>query len=216
MTMPRNPESSLARRAFLQVVAVLASVAVAPPASSSQAPATAAQAAEQLIRRTVDAVFAVLRDPALAKDRRLRMTRLREVVDPVFDWATMAQSCLGHHWRKLGEGERAEFVRVFKELLAQRYMDDIDRFRGTEQVLVRGSEKLEAMVRVKTVLVTSSREQVPMDYMIEDQGAGLAVVDLSIEGVSLVNHYRTTFSRFLVNKPFSELLDQLKRKLGMS
>jgi phospholipid transport system substrate-binding protein len=214
MTMPDSRNSSLERRAFLKA-AVLAWCVVARPASS-QVPPTVAQAAEVLIRRTVDSVFVILRDPELAKDRQLRMRRLREVVDLVFDWTTMAQSCLGHHWRKLSETERAEFVRVFKELLAQRYMDDIDRFRGTEQVLVSGSEKLEALVRVKTVLIIGSREQVPMDYVLEEQSAGLKVVDLSIEGVSLVNHYRTTFSRFLVNKPFNELLEQLKRKLRIS
>ncbi len=213
--MPDSPDGRLERRVFLQAAAVLGWCAAVRPASS-QPPATATPAAEQLIRRTVDAVFAILRDPELAKDRRLRMQRLREVVDPVFDWATMAQSCLGHHWRKLSDTERAEFVRVFKELLAQRYRDDIDRFRGTEEVLVRGSEKLEALVRVKTVLITESREQVPMDYTLDEQSAGLKVVDLSIESVSLVNHYRTTFGRFLVNKPFGELLDQLKRKLGIS
>ncbi len=208
-------KSSRERRAFLQAAVVLAWFSAAPWART-QTPPSVTQAAEELIRRTVEAVFAVLRDPALAKDTRLRLSRLREVVDPVFDWTTMAQSCLGHHWRKLSDAERAEFVRVFKELLAQRYMDDINRFRGTEQVMVRGSEKLEALVRVKTLLITSSQEQVPMDYVLEEQSAGLRVVDLSIEGVSLVNHYRTTFSRFLVNKPFSELLDQLKRKLGIS
>jgi ABC-type transporter MlaC component len=41
------------------------------------------------------------------------------------------------------------------------------------------------------------------------------VVDLSVEGVSLVNHYRQTFSRFLANKQFPDLLQQLKRKLGI-
>lgn len=171
--------------------------------------------AEQLIRRTVDAVFVVLRDAELAKDRPRRMRRLREVVDPVFDWTTMARSSLGPHWRKLSEAEQAEFVRVFRELLAQRYMDDIDRFRGTEQVLVRGSESVEDLVRVNTVLITNSRERVPIDYSLRGESGGLRVVDFAIEGVSLVNHYRATFSRFLVNRAFSELLDQLKRKLGL-
>jgi phospholipid transport system substrate-binding protein len=198
------------RRAFMAAVVGAAMASVAAPlwAGSPEA--------EQLIRRMVDAVFAVLRDPELAKDRPRRMQRLREVVDPVFDWTTMARSSLGPQWRKLSEAEQAEFVRVFRELLAQRYMDDIDRFRGTEQVLVRGSESVEDLIRVNTVLVTSSRERIPIDYSLQAQSGRLGVVDFAIEGVSLVNHYRATFGRFLVNRPFSELLLQLKRKLGLS
>jgi ABC-type transporter MlaC component len=95
-------------------------------------------------------------------------------------------------------------------------MEDIDRFRCTEQVLMRGSESVEDLIRVKTVLVTSSRERIPIDYTLQTQSGGFQVVDFAIEGVSLVNHYRATFSRFLVNRPFSELLMQLKRKLRIS
>jgi phospholipid transport system substrate-binding protein len=213
MTMRHDTGMRSDRRAFLQAAVLGGYAALTWPALGEAAPS--APAAEELIRRTVDAVFVVLRDPELAKDAKRRMQRLREVVDAVFDWTTMATSCLGHHWRKLSEGERAEFVSVFKELLARRYMDDVDRFRGTEQVLLRGSEKLDHLAKVKTVLITNSREQVPMDYSLEEQSTGLKVVDLAIEGVSLVNHYRTTFNRFLVNRSFGELLSQLKRQLGL-
>lgn len=169
---------------------------------------------EQVIREMVDAVFVILRDPALAKEPTRRMQALRKVVDQAFDWQAMAQSSLGPAWRKLGDKQRAEFVEVFKELLARQYMDDIDRFQGTEQVSLTGSEKSGDLVIVKTVLSTSSREQVPMSYTLRAPAGPWRVEDLSIEGVSLVNHYRKTFARFLVNKTFEELLAQLKRKLS--
>jgi ABC-type transporter MlaC component len=54
-----------------------------------------------------------------------------------------------------------------------------------------------------------------MDYTLRKFAPGWAVEDLSVEGVSLVNHYRQTFSRFLLNKTFAELMQQLKRKLGV-
>jgi phospholipid transport system substrate-binding protein len=208
--MKRLLDERTSRRAFLAALLVAALASGASPALAGS------PEAEQLIRRTVDAVFVVLRDPELAKDRPRRMLRLREVVDPVFDWTTMAQSSLGPHWRKLSPAEQTEFVGVFRELLAQRYMTDIDRFSGTEQVLVRGSDSVEDLIRVNTLLVTGSRERVPIDYTLQAQSNGLQVVDFAIEGVSLVNHYRATFSRFLVNRPFSELLLQLKRKLGLA
>lgn len=178
--------------------------------------ADAVKAPEQVIRQTVDAVFAILRDATLAKDSKKRMQALREVVDPAFDWPAMARSSLGVHWRKLDDTQRTEFVEVFKELLAQQYMDDIDRFQGTEQVSVTGSEKSADLVVVKTLLLTSSREQVPMNYTLHQSAGAWRVEDLSIEGVSLVNHYRKTFARFLVNRTFAELLEQLKRKLSAS
>jgi phospholipid transport system substrate-binding protein len=174
-----------------------------------------AQSSEQLIRQTIDVVFALLRDPALKKDSKQRMLKLREAVDRAFDWDAMAQSSLGPPWRKLDDKQRKEFVSVFKELLAQEYMDDIDRFQGTEQVQVKGRDKSGELEIVKTQLITASREQVPMDYTLQKAGPRWMVVDLAVEGVSLVNHYRQTFSRFLANKQFPDLMQQLKRKLGI-
>lgn len=205
----------LPRRALLGalVVAWSGTLALAAPAAPEAATAPAS-AAERLIRQTVDEVFAALRDPELAKDKKRRMQKLRLIVDQAFDWVAMAKSSLGPHWRTATEAERARFVEVFKELLAQQYMDDIDRFRGTEEVSHRGSEVQEGLVKVKTVLITNSREQVPMDYTLQQVEGRFWVIDLAIEGVSLVNHYRKTFSRYLVNKSLAELLAQLERKLG--
>jgi phospholipid transport system substrate-binding protein len=182
-----------------------------PPAQD----APAVQSPGQLIAETIDQVFKLLRDPELKKTAKLRLLKLRGIVDRAFDWEAMAQSSLGPPWRKLDDKQRAEFVSVFKELLAQEYMDDIDRFQGNEEVQTKSSEKSGEVEIVNTVLITSSREQVPMNYTLQKEGKRWAVVDMSIEGVSLVNHYRQTFGRFLANKQFPELMQQLKRKLGI-
>ena len=171
--------------------------------------------AKQVIAGTVDEAFKILRDASLKSDRKVRLRKLRDVVDRAFDWEAMARSSLGPPWRELDEPQRREFVSVFKESLAQRYMDDIDRFEGNEEVKVTGSDEQPDLATVKTVLITSSREQIPIDYTLHKPTGHWRVEDVSIEGVSLVNHYRKTFARFLANKTFAELLQQLKRKLGM-
>jgi phospholipid transport system substrate-binding protein len=168
----------------------------------------------QLIEVTIKDAFAVLRAPELKNDPKLRLRKLREIADRAFDWEAMARSSLGPPWRQLNEAQRGDFVGVFKELLAQRYMDDIDRFQGSEELHVSGAETQAEFSIVKTILTTSSREQVPIDYTLHTANGRWRVDDISIEGISLVNHYRKTFARFLANKSFVELLTQLKQKLG--
>jgi len=169
-----------------------------------------------LIEQTIQEAFAVLRDPGLRTQSKERLHKLRTVVDKAFDWEAMAKSSLGARWRELNEAQRKEFVEVFKELLAQRYMDDIDRFQGSEQLSVTGAEQDAELATVQTVLLTSSRDKIPIDYTLHKTAAGWRVDDVSIEGVSLVNHYRKTFAQFLTNKRFDELMQQLRRKLGLS
>src|SRR6185369_856323 len=143
-------------------------------------------------RKTVDSAFAVLKDPTLTgKARRgRRIAVLRDIADRVFSWSEMARSSLGVRWRGLDERQQARFVDVFKDILAAEYMDDIDRFQGTETVTVDGSTVQSDEVVVRTTLVTASRERVPLDYRMRPvKGTPWMVVDLSIEGVSLVNHF---------------------------
>jgi phospholipid transport system substrate-binding protein len=162
----------------------------------------------------VNEALTILRNQGLKSDPKLRLQKLREVADKTFDWSAMAQSSLGAPWRQLNDGQRKEFVEVFKELLAQRYMNDLDRFQGSEELTVGNAEQQAEVAIVKTTLLTASREQIPINYTLRLSSGKWRAEDVSIEGVSLVNHYRKTFSRFLANKSFGDLLQQLKNKRG--
>jgi phospholipid transport system substrate-binding protein len=194
-------------RAWLAVCALLLS------ATARAVPADGA--AEPVIRKTIDAVFVVLKDKTLAgKERRSqRVAALRQIADRVFDWAEMARGSVGVQWRRLDEQQRSRFVEVFKDVLAAEYMDDIDRFQGTEKVTVDGSAAEGEEVVVRTTLVTGSRDRVPIDYRMRTRQGQWTVVDLSIEGVSLVNHFRKTFSGALANMTIEQLTDRLRHQL---
>ena len=61
--------------------------------------------------------------------------------------------------------------------------------------------------------MTASRERVPIDYRMRPPQGRWMVVDLSIEGVSLVNHFRKTFSGALANMTIDQLIERLKRQV---
>lgn len=177
-------------------------------------PALAQEQPKPVVEKTVQEALKILRDDKLKGDRKLRIQKLREVADRTFDWEGMAKSSLGAPWRNLNETQRRDFVEVFKELLAQRYMDDIDRFQGSEELTVGNADVQGDLAVVKTTLFTVSREQIPIDYTLRLDNGKWRAQDISIEGISLVNHYRKTFGRFLMNKTFEQLLHQLQTKLG--
>jgi phospholipid transport system substrate-binding protein len=168
--------------------------------------------AAALVRSTVERAFEVLRDPKQQgpEMRRSRHGRLREISDEVFDWSTMAKRSLGVHWRNLNEQQRNRFSNVFKELLATNYLTQIDRFDGTEKLSYEGVDRTEATAEVKMLLTTKSRETYPIHFFVNED---LRVFDVSIEGVSISNHYRGTFDRLLVNSSFDSLVKKLESKV---
>jgi phospholipid transport system substrate-binding protein len=184
-------------------------------AGASAQPATTPK---QLVERTVDQALAVLRDPKLQGPgkRGERFEKVRAIVSEAFDWEDMAQRSLGVHWRSIDAKKRARYVTLFKELLADRYMEDVNRFQGDEKVIVHDMHRDGGVYRVDTTIVTHSREKVPINYFLHAEGNSYRIHDFSVEGVSLVNHYRKAFSRFLVNRDFAALLQKLERKSGRS
>jgi phospholipid transport system substrate-binding protein len=172
-------------------------------------------APEAAIRKTIDDAFVVLKDKTLAgKEKRARrIAALRQIADRTFDWSEMAKSSLGVAWRSLDAAKRSRFVEVFKDILAAQYMDDIDRFQGTETLTIDGATRDGEEATVKSTLLTASRERVPINYRMRIRDGRWSVVDLSIEGVSIVNHFRKTFSAALANMTIDELIDHLKRQL---
>jgi phospholipid transport system substrate-binding protein len=173
------------------------------------------QRPEAVIRSAVQQALQVLRDPELRSPERRseRVAKLRSIADGVFDWRAMAQSSLGASWRKLDDSQRAEFVDVFTRLLAREYIQDLDRFTGHEEVVVQRERAQPPLYIVDTTLTTASHERVPINYVMQLEEERWAGVDVEIQGVSLVNHYRATFRRFLVNHPFDALLERLRGAL---
>jgi phospholipid transport system substrate-binding protein len=204
------------RRALLAAVALFAGWAGAAHVTGGVAVAAAGNpAAEAAIATTIDGAFAVLKDRALAgkAQRPRRIAALRAIADKVFDWAEMARGSLGVAWRSLDPARRTRFVDVFKSILAAQYMDDIDRFQGSEVVKVTGSTPQGEEVLVRSTLITASRDRVPIDYLMRSEQGQWRVIDISIEGVSLVNHFRKTFSAALVNMTVEQLIERLRRQL---
>jgi ABC-type transporter MlaC component len=167
-----------------------------------------------VIQKTVDQVLEVLRDKNLQvpSRRKERLAKIRVIADDIFAWDLMAMRSLGPTWRDLDDDKRSRFVSAFREILADQYLDDMDNFQGTETVDVHGAKSQGGHWSVETTLITHSRERVPIHYFMHKGEAGWRVHDFSVEGVSLVNHYRKSFRRFLVNESFDALLRRLERK----
>jgi phospholipid transport system substrate-binding protein len=173
-------------------------------------PSRAGNATER-IRGTIDRAIEILKDPALAaKDKKEeRRDMLRKEIAPVFDFAEMAKRSLGPNWRGRTPEERDRFVVLFRELLENSYLGKIESYHG-EQIRY-GKETVDGpYAEVKTVVVTGKGQEIPVDYRLLAESGGYRIYDVVIEGISLVQNYRSQFNSILEKSSFSELMDKLR------
>jgi phospholipid transport system substrate-binding protein len=167
------------------------------------------------IKQTTDTILSILFDPALKAPSKAeeRRKRIRNAVDQRFDWQEMAHRSLARHWAQRTDEEKKEFVHLFGDLLERTYMDKIEGYSG-EKVQYEG-DTLEgdyAAVRVK--IVTKKNTDIPVEYRLQKKGDNWLVYDVSIEGVSLVNNYRTQFNSIIVGSSYADLVKRLKAKVA--
>jgi phospholipid transport system substrate-binding protein len=138
-----------------------------------------------------------------------RRAALRSAAEPVFDWREMASRTLATHWQARSEAERAEFTRLFTDLIERAYIAKVERYTG-EPVKFVGERVEGSLAMVQTRLVAAKGPEIPMDYRLIEKDGRWRVYDVVIEGVSLVANYRTQFDRVIRSSSYAELIKRLK------
>lgn len=185
--------------------AMLLTVALCMPAV-----ARGSEPTEQ-IRGAINRGLAIVQRPDLQGDAEKpeRRALLRKELFPYFNFAEMSRRSLGVHWKDRTTQERQEFVKLFTDLLENSYAGKIEGYKG-EKVLF-GKETLDLpYAEVKTVVVNPQRQEFSVDYRLLADGSRWRVYDIVIEGVSLVNNYRSQFAGILQKSSFQEMTKQLK------
>jgi len=167
------------------------------------------------IRATTDQILAVLQDPALQADdkRAERRSKIRKLVDARFQWADMAQRCLSIHWRRRSPEERKAFVPVFADLVRGAYMGKIEGYAG-EKVKYKNERVKGKYARVGVDVLTTKNTVIPIVYSMKLFGDRWLIYDVAVEGVRLVNNYRTQFRAKLDRMPYQEFFDELEAKVA--
>lgn len=159
----------------------------------------------------IDRIVKILEDPALKGDAKTeeRRAAIRALTNPIFDWTEMARRSLGRHWQKRTEQEREEFVVLFHDLLERSYISTIERYSG-ENVAYAGDSLDGEYATVRTRIVTKQGREVAIDYRMIRQGDRWLIYDVLVEGVSLVNNYRTQFNQIIQTSSYQELVKKMK------
>lgn len=175
----------------------------------------AAGEAMAIVKQTTESVLAVLENAQLqGPDRRMeREERLRKISDGVFDWEEMAKRALAVYWRERTPQERKEFVGLFRDLVERAYMSRLESAVEQRQDVLYLDEQVDgSRAVVKTKVLAKRNLEVPIEYRLHKSSGRWQMYDVAIEGVSLVNNYRSQFNRIVQTSSYEALIQRLKAK----
>jgi phospholipid transport system substrate-binding protein len=168
-----------------------------------------------VVKTAAESSIQILRDPTLKSEdkKRARIDRLREVLDPIFDFTEMAKRALGSHWRRRTPAEQEEFVKLFRDFLERIYSEKVNLYDGEKVVF--GRETVENdFAEIESTVVNIKGEEIHVVYRLRRADGKWKVYDALVENVSIINNYRSQFDRILSKSSFDELKKRLREKLA--
>ncbi|MGH7847582.1 MAG: MlaC/ttg2D family ABC transporter substrate-binding protein [Candidatus Binatia bacterium] len=176
-------------------------------------PTLGAGSPKEEIQGTVEKVLAVLQNPDFKSGAKKeeRRSQLRQIIYPKFDFAEMAKRSLGSQWQNRTPEEQREFTKAFTRLLEDSYLNQIESYNGEKFRYLREKQDKD-VAEVETKVVNKKGEEFAINYRLHRVGEAWKVYDVIIENISLVNNYRSQFSRVLTKSSFAELLRIIHQK----
>jgi len=182
-------------------------------AISSVARSAAAGVPTEQIKATVDKALVVLKDPALTPPAKLseRRGQLRQILFARFDFTEMARRALGANWRQRTPQEQEEFVKLFTDVLERSYAGIIESY--SDEKIIYTNERIDGtFADVGSKILTSKGEEYSINYKAHLVSNEWKVYDVIAENISLVNNYRSQFTRVIAHQSYDELVRRLKNK----
>jgi phospholipid transport system substrate-binding protein len=148
---------------------------------------------------------------------RQRKDEILVIVSGYFDFEEMAKRALGRPWKEQTPEKRREFAQLFKQLLFNTYINQLENYTGSNERVSYDSEKLEGdYALVKTHILYQGNNNISVEYRLHRDGGQWQVYDVIVEGISLVDNYRGQFGSILANESFDSLLIRLRQKVDQS
>ena len=201
------------RRAWVLVLLALGVTTLplgAPPSRAADDEAAITAEPKAIIEDAAQKIVAILKrkdEPA-----EVRVSEIEAIAYEIFDFTTMSKLVLARNWRKLDKPKRAEFVREFRTHLSRTYGTRLDRYEQ-EKVEVYGAQvEVRNDVSVKTRILGGQFDGAEIAYRLRDRKDAWKIIDVVIEGVSLVSNYRTQFASVLNGGTIDDLIAKLKDK----
>lgn len=145
-------------------------------------------APRQVIQQAMDEVIGVLKDKS--KPAADRQQRIEAIAYARFDFERMSKLVLAKNFKSMSDAQKEGFTQEFKKHLSLTYGRRLDAYSNEKIEVGAAREEKNGDVSVKTQVLGGSADGVEIEYRLREDAGQWLVIDVTIEGVSLINNFR--------------------------
>ena len=161
------------------------------------------------VRGILDQVMGLQNNAALSTQARSQA--IHRIIERNFDFALMAKDSLGSSYEGISGGQRQEFTRTFGYLFQDSYTRLVINFLKKENIQYSRELPEGNKARVDTAIVRTN-ENIPVTYLMHTAPQGWMLYDVIVDGVSILQNYKTQFGQVIRTKGFGFLLNKMQEQ----
>ena len=192
-------------RSFLMVLALMTGLNTSPVLAADTPP-------DVLARTTTQEVLAILKqDRDIQNGNQSKVYQLVETkILPIFDFNRMTQLVIGKHWPRATAKQKQDLVTEFRNLMVRTYSSSLTAFNNqTVDFKPLTMKPGDTDVTVRSEIRQPGGQPIPINYSMYKTSFGWKVYDVTIDGVSLVTNYRSSFSNTIRQDGIDGLISTL-------
>jgi phospholipid transport system substrate-binding protein len=197
------------RRLFSRGLAAAVAVLCLAPALALAQPDT--RAAEDFIRRLGDEAVSLAADGAAPFEQRKE--RLRGLLGEATDLDLVSRFVLGRYWRTATPEQQQEYQNLFRRWLIEGIASRFGDYGGETFEILQSVPADDRDVLVRTNIVRPNGPPVHVDWRVRQQGGANQIIDVIVEGVSMVATQRSEFGQVVSNRGMEGLLAELRSRV---
>ena len=165
--------------------------------------------ARHFVEDTIDTVMGVLRDGGLSLEQK--KDRVQSIAYERFDFPLISRLVLARNWKRMTPQQQADFVDAFKQHLAATYRDTLDNYR--DETITIDASRLESNGDVTVMTrVHGATGDTKVDYRLRQTDSTWRGIDVIVEGVSLVQNFRSQAQEIISSEGTDALIQKLRNK----
>lgn len=170
---------------------------------------------QQLVIDTTERMLSTLeqRAPQLEREPALIYDLVSDIVLPHFDFVRMSAWALGKHWPRASQEQKLRFVRAFRQMLVRTYAVALLEYQGqTIEYLPLREDPASGEVTVRTQVLQPGKAAIAIHYTLWARDGRWRVYDISVDGISLVANFRTSFAAEIKAQGLDALITRLEQR----
>ena len=165
---------------------------------------------ENFVTSFADSAISILSSESLSDAERT--SSFTELVMSSIDLNLISKFVLSKAWKNASDEQKEEYLIAFKDYFINSYANKLDQYTG-EKVDVIGSQEAGKYVIVESNIIREGTDtlKINLKWRLLNKDNHIKIIDLNIEGISLVIAQRAEFQSFLANNDYD--LDKLIEKI---